>query len=53
MMDQHRANGFALIASDPRQLTIINIVGSINMDDLPMLERHFHIPAVGLPTAGL
>ena len=53
MMDQHRANGFALIASDPRQLTIINIVGSINMDDLPMLERHFHIPPVGLPTASL
>lgn len=53
MMDQHRANGFALIASDPRQLTIINIVGSINMDDLPVLERHFHIPPVGLPTASL
>jgi hypothetical protein len=53
MMDQHRANGFALIASDPRQLTLINIVGSINMDDLPMLERHFHIPAVGIPTANL
>ena len=53
MLDQHRASGFTLIASDPRQLTIINIVGSIDMNDLPVLERHFHIPALGLPTASL
>jgi hypothetical protein len=53
MMDQQRANGFALIASDPRQLTIINIVGSLDMKDLPMLERQFHIPPLGLPTASL
>jgi hypothetical protein len=53
MMDQQRANGFALIASDPRQLTIINIVGSIDMKDLPTLERKFHIPPLGLPTASL
>jgi Domain of unknown function (DUF4252) len=53
MLDQQRASGFALIASDPRQLTIINIVGSIDMNDLPVLERHFHIPALGVPTASL
>ncbi len=53
MLDQHRANGFALIASDSRQLTIINIVGSLDMDDLPRLERQFHIPPLGLPSASL
>jgi uncharacterized protein DUF4252 len=53
LMDQHRANGFALIASDSRQLTIINIVGSIDMNDLPTLERQFHIPSLGFPTAGI
>ena len=52
-MEQNRAGGFALIASEPRQLTIINIVGSMNMEDLPMLERHFHLAQFGLPTAGL
>jgi hypothetical protein len=52
MIENNRTNGFALIASEPRQLTIINIVGSISMDDLPALENHFHLPRLGAPTAG-
>ncbi len=43
MMDDNRAGGFALIASEPREFTIINIVGSFNPDDLPALQKHLHI----------
>ena len=38
--------GFALIASEPREFTIINIVGSISIDDLPKLQSHLHLPKV-------
>lgn len=43
LMDDNRASGFALIASEPREFTIINIVGTFNPDDLPRLEKHLHI----------
>ncbi len=45
-IDKDRTNGFALIASEPRQFTIINIVGSISLKDLPKLERQLHLPKV-------
>jgi hypothetical protein len=43
LMDDNRASGFALIASEPREFTIINIVGWFNPDDLPKLQKHLHI----------
>jgi hypothetical protein len=48
--DNGRTNGFALIASEPRQFTIINIVGSISMEDVPKIEKYLHVPtgAAGL-----
>jgi hypothetical protein len=45
-IDKDRTNGLALIASEPRQFTIINIVGSISVKDLPRLERQLHLPKV-------
>jgi Domain of unknown function (DUF4252) len=42
-MDENHTNGFALIASEPREFTIINIVGSFNAEDLPKLEKHLHL----------
>jgi hypothetical protein len=53
LVDNNRTSGFALISSEPRQFTIINIVGSISVEDLPMLENHLHLPAVGAGTASL
>jgi hypothetical protein len=44
LVENDRTNGFALIASEPRQFTIINIVGSISVEDLPRLENHLHLP---------
>jgi len=51
MMDQDHTKGFALIASEPRQVTIINIAGSIDLKSLPTLERQLHLPPVKLPVA--
>jgi hypothetical protein len=53
LMDDNRAGGFALIASEPREFTIINIVGTFNPDDLPKLEKHLHIHQSSLGTARL
>ena len=42
------ANGLAIIASEPRQFTIVNIVGSIDLDKLHKLEGHFGVPDLEL-----
>ena len=46
LIENNVTRGFALIAREPREFTIINIVGSINIDDLPKLQSHFHLPKV-------
>jgi hypothetical protein len=49
LVENDRTRGFALIASEPREFTIINIVGSISVEDLPRLQNYLHLPkgAVG------
>jgi hypothetical protein len=46
LIENNVTKGFALISSEPREFTIINIVGSINIDDLPKLQSHLHLPKV-------
>jgi len=48
LMDQGKANGLALISSEPRGFTIVNIVGSIDLQKLHRLEGHFGIPRLPL-----
>jgi hypothetical protein len=43
-VDQGLANGLAIIASEPREFTIVNIVGSIDLKKLHRLEGKFGIP---------
>lgn len=47
-LDAEQARGFALIASEPREFTIVNIVGSIDMRKLHELEGQFGIPRLEL-----
>ena len=47
-VEQERANGLAIIASKPREFTIVNIVGSIDMRKLHELEGQFGIPKLEL-----
>jgi hypothetical protein len=47
-VDHSRVNGLAIIASEPRQFTIVNIVGSIDLQKLQRLEGKFGVPELGL-----
>ena len=39
-LDADQAKGFAIVASEPRKFTILNIVGSIGLDQIAKLQRH-------------
>jgi Domain of unknown function (DUF4252) len=47
-VDQSKPSGLAIIASEPRQFTIVNIVGTIDLKKLHALEGSFGIPHVQL-----
>jgi hypothetical protein len=53
MVDRNQAIGLALIASEPRQFTIVNIVGAIDLEKLRKLEGRFGVPKldIDLPKA--
>jgi len=38
-----KVSGVALVASSPREFTIINVVGAIDIQKLPTLERRFGV----------
>jgi len=43
---QGQTRGLAVIAAEPREFTIVNIVGAIDLAKLHQLEGHFGIPRV-------
>jgi hypothetical protein len=45
---QGKVNGLALIASEPREFTIVNIVGAVDLEKLRQLEGRFGIPRLEL-----
>lgn len=51
-MDQDKVSGLAIIATDPRQFTIVNIVGEVQLDQLPTLQTQFQLPTGNLALAG-
>lgn len=50
-VDQGKANGLVIIASQPREFTVVNIVGAIDLEKLRRLEGKLGIPKVPLPEA--
>ncbi len=48
MIVNKQAVGLALIAIEPRALTIVNIIGSIDLDKLHKLEGQFGVPKLDL-----
>jgi hypothetical protein len=48
MVADKQAIGLALIASEPREFTIVNIVGSIDLAKLHKLEGQFGVPKLEL-----
>ena len=51
MVDHNQAIGLALIASEPRQFTVVNIVGAIDLDKLHKLEGQFGVPKLDIDAA--
>jgi len=47
-VDQGVTGGLAIISAEPRELTIVNIVGRIDLERLRQLEGQFGIPRVPL-----
>jgi hypothetical protein len=47
-VDQGKANGLVIIASEPHEFTVVNIVGSIDLQKLHKLEGKFGIPKLQL-----
>ena len=43
-LENDKVMGLAVIASEPREFTIVNIVGSIDIDKISQLEGEFGIP---------
>ncbi|MFZ1870619.1 MAG: DUF4252 domain-containing protein [Steroidobacteraceae bacterium] len=48
----NRTDGVAIVAANPRQLTIVNIVGAIDLAKLAQLQGQFGVPKVGLTASG-
>lgn len=51
-MTGDKPGGLAIIASEPRQLTIVNIIGAIDLEKLRNLEGEFGIPKLGIERDG-
>jgi hypothetical protein len=51
MVDGKQAVGLAVIASEPRQFTIVNIVGAIDLDKLHKLEGQLGVPKLDIDTS--
>jgi hypothetical protein len=41
-----RAAGLVILAAEPKELTVVNIVGAVNLEDLSRMGGHFGIPQV-------
>ena len=48
LIDGEKAQGLAIIASEPREFTIVNIVGNIDLAQLHDLEGNFGVPKLGI-----
>jgi hypothetical protein len=51
LVDGDKAQGLAIIASEPREFTIVNIVGNIDLEQLHDLEGNFGVPDLELDTS--
>ena len=50
LVEGEKVQGLAIIASEPREFTIVNIVGNIDFEQLQDLEGNFGVPNLELET---
>jgi hypothetical protein len=51
MLNGEQINGLAVLHTDNRELTVVNIVGPVDLDKLAKLEGQFGIPEMGLESS--
>ncbi|HKQ99413.1 MAG TPA: DUF4252 domain-containing protein [Pyrinomonadaceae bacterium] len=51
-MEGQQIGGIAVIATEPKQLTVVNIIGSIDLDKLRRLSGRFGIPSLDISLGG-
>jgi len=50
MSNASQISGLAVLASDAKEITVVNIIGNVNLDKLSQLEGQFGIPDLGIET---
>ncbi|MEK6279254.1 MAG: DUF4252 domain-containing protein [Acidobacteriota bacterium] len=50
MSSENRISGLAVLATDPKEITLVNIVGPVDLEKLTQLEGHFGVPELGIET---
>ena len=48
MSNASQISGLAVLASDPKEITVVNIIGNVDLDKLSALEGQFGIPDLGI-----
>ena len=43
-------SGLAVVSAEPKEFTVVNIVGPINLEKLTQLEGSFGVPYLTLPS---
>ena len=52
MNDTDKIGGLAVIVADPKELTIVNLIGPVDLDKLSQLEGSFGIPELEIKSTG-
>jgi hypothetical protein len=47
-IEDHTVNGLAVVASNPREFTIVNIVGTLDLKALGKVQKHLGLPGPAL-----
>ena len=50
-LDRDRVTGFAVVATKPSEFTIVNVVGSVDLQQLAQLQKRFNLPGASLAQA--
>lgn len=50
MSSEKTIGGLAVLATDPKEITVVNIVGPVDLEKLSQLEGHFGVPELGIET---
>ena len=50
MLEGEKIGGLVVLSAEPKELTVVNIVGPVDLDKLAALEGQFGIPDLDLET---